>query len=180
MLDSLQELEIAYNLVKSADGNNVIDGLYDQLKTEIDILDCNSEEYNIIQEYVKNSHGSSHSNYELEILNIFTAKREEEKERYRLFEELHNRKLLWHGSRINNFAGILSQGLRIAPAEARHSGNMFGDGIYFADVVSKSVNYCRPNINNNIVLVLLCEVALGEVHLYFFFTYIHTLISYFI
>jgi len=26
--------------------------------------------------------------------------------------------LLWHGSRTTNFAGILSQGLRIAPPEA--------------------------------------------------------------
>lgn len=28
------------------------------------------------------------------------------------------RKLLWHGSRISNWYGILSQGLRIAPPEA--------------------------------------------------------------
>lgn len=31
---------------------------------------------------------------------------------------MHNRRLLWHGSRTTNFAGILSQGLRIAPPEA--------------------------------------------------------------
>jgi len=43
--------------------------------------------------------------------------------------------LLWHGSRITNFAGILSQGLRIAPPEAPVTGYMFGKGIYFADMV---------------------------------------------
>lgn len=41
-----------------------------------------------------------------------------EGKRYRAFQELHNRRLLWHGSRVTNFAGILSQGLRIAPPEA--------------------------------------------------------------
>lgn len=32
------------------------------------------------------------------------------------------RRLLWHGSRTTNFAGILSQGLRIAPPEAPVTG----------------------------------------------------------
>ena len=44
----------------------------------------------------------------------------------------HNRQLLWHGSRITNFTGILSQGLRIAPPEAPVQGYMFGKGIYTA------------------------------------------------
>lgn len=49
---------------------------------------------------------------------IFKIVREGERQRYRPFEELHNRQLLWHGSRATNYAGILSQGLRIAPPEA--------------------------------------------------------------
>jgi hypothetical protein len=49
---------------------------------------------------------------------IFRIDREGEKKRYKPFKELPNRKLLWHGSRATNFAGILSQGLRIAPPEA--------------------------------------------------------------
>lgn len=49
---------------------------------------------------------------------IFKIEREGESQRYKPFKELHNRRLLWHGSRTTNFAGILSQGLRIAPPEA--------------------------------------------------------------
>lgn len=37
-----------------------------------------------------------------------------------------NHQLLWHGSRVTNFMGILSQGLRIAPPEAPCTGYMFG------------------------------------------------------
>ena len=69
--------------------------------------------------------------------------------------------LLWHGSRTTNFYGILSQGLRIAPPEAPASGYMFGKGIYFADMASKSGNYCFPAPGKP-GLLLLCEVALGE------------------
>ena len=38
--------------------------------------------------------------------------------RFGPFKQMHNRMLLWHGSRATNYAGILSQGLRIAPPEA--------------------------------------------------------------
>jgi poly [ADP-ribose] polymerase len=65
--------------------------------------------------------------------------------------------LLWHGSRITNFVGILSQGLRIAPPEAPVSGYLFGKGIYLADMIDKSANYCR-SYGSDTALVLLIEV----------------------
>jgi len=54
-----------------------------------------------------------------------------------------NNQLLWHGSRSTNFAGIIKNGLKIAPPEAPVTGYMFGKGVYFADCVSKSANYCH-------------------------------------
>lgn len=65
--------------------------------------------------------------------------------------------LLWHGSRIANFVGILSQGLRIAPPEAPVSGYLFGKGIYLADLAEKSIHYCRSGLNPK-ALILLIEV----------------------
>ena len=41
--------------------------------------------------------------------------------------------LLWHGSKIVNFMGLLKGGLKIAPLESAHNGAMFGKGIYLAD-----------------------------------------------
>lgn len=49
---------------------------------------------------------------------VFKVDRDGEYARYKPFKELHNRQLLWHGSSTTNYAGILSQGLRIAPPEA--------------------------------------------------------------
>jgi poly [ADP-ribose] polymerase len=98
--------------------------------------------------------------------------REGETEQFSRFECLKNHKILWHGSRAANFAGILSQGLRIAPPEAPHSGYMFGKGIYHADISSKSAEYCHAETSDNTILMLLNEVALVTsefIHDYTFF-----------
>lgn len=38
---------------------------------------------------------------------------------------------------------------------------MFGKGVYFADMSSKSANYCFTSRENSTGILLLCEVALG-------------------
>lgn len=110
MLDSLLELEIAYNLMKSSGSEHTVDSYYRQLNTEIDVVDRNSEEFAIIEQYVKNTHAETHRNYTLVIEEVFTIKRQGEHKRFKPFKKLHNHKLLWHGSRVTNYAGILSQG----------------------------------------------------------------------
>lgn len=89
---------------------------------------------------------------------IYRISREGEAER---FKDLGNRRLLWHGSRRSNFISILSQGLRVAPPEAPVQGYMFGKGIYFADVYSKSRAYCASG-NMEATYMLLCDVSLGN------------------
>lgn len=163
MLNNLQELEIAYNLLKSSGKNTGIDDHYSQLNTEITVIDENTTEYDIVKQYIKNTHAETHDMYDLELMHLFAVKRQGEEKRFKPFKKLHNRQLLWHGSRLTNFAGILSQGLRIAPPEAPVTGYMFGKGIYFADMVSKSANYCCTDSVNSTGLLLLCEVALGNV-----------------
>jgi len=36
---------------------------------------------------------------------------------------------------------------------------MFGKGVYFADAMSKSANYCHSHASNGVGVMLLCEVA---------------------
>jgi poly [ADP-ribose] polymerase len=42
---------------------------------------------------------------------------------------------------------------------------MFGKGVYFADLCSKSANYCHASKQNPTGILLLCEVALGSMYL---------------
>lgn len=137
MLESLLEMEIAYSLLhgKTDANKNPLDAHYEQLKTEIDVLDRESDEFKLIEKYVKNTHAETHKQYELIVEEVFITKRSGEEKRYKPFKKLPNRKLLWHGSRVTNFAGILSQGLRIAPPEAPVTGYMFGKGTFRKELI---------------------------------------------
>ncbi len=44
------------------------------------------------------------------------------------------------------------------------TGYMFGKGVYFADMSSKSANYCFPTREASQGCMLLCEVALGNMN----------------
>uniref|UniRef100_A0A8C0JRH8 Poly [ADP-ribose] polymerase n=1 Tax=Canis lupus dingo TaxID=286419 RepID=A0A8C0JRH8_CANLU len=167
MLDNLLDIEVAYSLLRGGSDDSSKDPIdinYEKLKTDIKVVDRDSEEAETIRKYVKNTHATTHNAYDLEVVDIFKIEREGESQRYKPFKQLHNRRLLWHGSRTTNFAGILSQGLRIAPPEAPVTGYMFGKGIYFADMVSKSANYCHTSQGDPIGLILLGEVALGNMY----------------
>ena len=168
MLETLLEIEVAYNMLsmpadsKTEKETNPIDLHYNQLKTELVPVEKSDPEYAYLMEYVKNTHAETHNQYELDVETIYKVKRSGEAKRYKPFKKLHNRRLLWHGSRLTNYVGILSHGLKIAPPEAPSTGYMFGKGVYFADMVSKSANYCATSSTNSTGLMLLCEVALGD------------------
>uniref|UniRef100_A0A1I7ZLS7 Poly [ADP-ribose] polymerase n=1 Tax=Steinernema glaseri TaxID=37863 RepID=A0A1I7ZLS7_9BILA len=122
-------------------------------------LEQSTSEYQMVERYLENTHAPTHSSYKMKIRNVFAVDKHGEKEK--LNSSVGNRKLLWHGSRLANWYGILSQGLRIAPPEAPVTGYMFGKGVYFADMSSKSANYCFPQPGKPGFL-LLAEVLLGE------------------
>ncbi|KAJ3279593.1 hypothetical protein HK104_001312 [Borealophlyctis nickersoniae] len=122
--------------------------------------DPTSDEFALINEYTHTTYHASYSyRDDYDIVSVFRAERDGERERFEGFKETEGRKLLWHGSRTSNFMGILRQGLRIAPIEAPVSGYMFGKGIYFADTFSKSINYSG---GDGYACLLLCEVAVGK------------------
>ncbi|KAJ3292161.1 Poly [ADP-ribose] polymerase 2 [Borealophlyctis nickersoniae] len=166
MLESLADIQIATTLLKVAKEHadeNPIDVEYRSLKCALKPVEKGSDKWNLVEKYTKNTHAKTHSGYELDVEEIFEVDREGEDDRFsKGGAKLHNRKLLWHGSRLTNYAGILSQGLRIAPPEAPVTGYMFGKGVYFADMVSKSANYCFANKSNPTGLMMLCDVALGD------------------
>lgn len=72
---------------------------------------------------------------------------------------------MWHGSRLSNWLGILTDGLRIAPPEVASNGRIFGKGIYFTDKASKAQAYCHVSARHgqSKCIFVLSEVALGDV-----------------
>ncbi|KAI9719646.1 MAG: hypothetical protein M1812_003417 [Candelaria pacifica] len=173
LLESLGDMGIANDIMtttatKDSEGNVIhpLDKHYAGLKMqEMTPLKPNSNEFSLLEEYLVKSHGSTHY-IQYKVQDIFRIERQGETDRFdnSPFAKVKgsDRRLLWHGSRCTNFAGILSQGLRIAPPEAPVSGYMFGKGIYLADISSKSANYCNSYSSGNIGLLLLCEAELGK------------------
>ena len=161
MLESLSEMKIATTMLsESVAGVDPVDEHYAKLHCQMRPIEKDTALFKLLETYVENTHAKTHSNYSLTILEAFEVGREGEDARFRA--EIPNHMLLWHGSRLTNWVGILSQGLRIAPPEAPVTGYMFGKGVYFADMVSKSANYCFTSRENNVGCMMLCEVACGE------------------
>ncbi|KAF9608108.1 hypothetical protein IFM89_006035 [Coptis chinensis] len=165
MLEALQDIEIASRLVGfDADSDDSLDENYKKLRCAITPLPHDSEDFQLVKNYLHATHAPTHKDWALELEDVFTLEREGEFDQFMPYrEKLQNKMLLWHGSRLTNFVGILSQGLRIAPPEAPTTGYMFGKGVYFADMVSKSAQYCYTDKKNPVGLMLLSEVALGNV-----------------
>uniref|UniRef100_B4DV82 Poly [ADP-ribose] polymerase n=1 Tax=Homo sapiens TaxID=9606 RepID=B4DV82_HUMAN len=158
LLEALGDIEIAIKLVKTElqSPEHPLDQHYRNLHCALRPLDHESYEFKVISQYLQSTHAPTHSDYTMTLLDLFEVEKDGEKEAFR--EDLHNRMLLWHGSRMSNWVGILSHGLRIAPPEAPITGYMFGKGIYFADMSSKSANYCFASRLKNTGLLLLSEV----------------------
>ncbi|KAM9789662.1 poly [ADP-ribose] polymerase 2 [Neosynchiropus ocellatus] len=162
LLEALSDIQIAVKMVQSSadDDEHPVDRQYRALRCQLDPLDSSSHEFQVLERYLQSTHAPTHSDYTMTILDIFSVDRDGERGSF--LSDIHNRALLWHGSRMSNWVGILSQGLRVAPPEAPVTGYMFGKGIYFADMSSKSANYCFANSSGKVGLLLLCEVALGD------------------
>ncbi|KAJ3973280.1 PARP-domain-containing protein [Lentinula raphanica] len=171
LVDALGDMEIATELIQAStasdkDGNpvNPLDAQFNSLAlNKMDPVARNTNEFKMLEKYMSDTHGKTHGHIKTKIKNVYRVERSAETEAWKNagHDTLQNeeRMLLWHGSRTTNFAGILSQGLRIAPPEAPVNGYMFGKGVYFADMMSKSAGYCYPFLSGGIGVLLLCEVA---------------------
>lgn len=83
-------------------------------------------------------------------------------------ENISNTKLLWHGSRNENWWSIINSGLVLRPTNAVITGKMFGYGIYYAPKAQKSLGYTSlhgsywAGGNANSAFMALMEVAYGK------------------
>ena len=76
----------------------------------MDPIKPNSREFNALEAYARNTHGSTHSYFQAKILNAFRVERQSETDAWAKagYDKLADgdRLLLWHGSRTTNFAGM--------------------------------------------------------------------------
>lgn len=152
MLETISDLKITSKLLdqKSDDSASILDQNYNKLGCSIKTVDGKSAEHKLLEEYFDNTKGCYGK---VKIGEIYEVVRPNEQSSFD--KKIGNNMLLWHGSRVSNFVGILSQGLRIAPPEAPVSGYLFGKGIYLADMAEKSINYCRSHGQDSALILLI-------------------------
>lgn len=85
--------------------------------------------------------------------------------------KMTNQLLLWHGTRMFNVLSILKSGLIIPKSGGSYqiTGRMFGDGVYFSDQSTKSLNYSYGfwdgKSRDNNCFMFLADVAMGKQHI---------------
>ncbi len=134
---------------------------YEALRCDIGWVDPGTPTYREIRDYVVNSQVKTKS---IKVGNVFTLRREPE---WRTFtEQIGNQRLMFHGSRIRNWVGILSRGILLPKIVVslgvnRTDAGWLGNGIYFGDAACTSAFYTSPG-RKGTRFMSLARVALGR------------------
>lgn len=122
-----------------------------------------------LQSFYKNGISGKHVTSNYKLIKIYRLVNDEKASRYEVVaKRLGNRKMLWHGTRAHNVLSILKGGLIVPPTNGNFTitGRMFGDGIYFSDQSTKSLNYSAGywvgQKENGSIFMLNAEVAMGK------------------
>lgn len=124
-----------------------------------------------IQNMFVNGSSSSHASSKLKLKRVFELKNDTFQQRFdEKSAKIGNVQRYWHGTRAFNVLSILRGGLIIPKSSGNYhiSGRMFGDGVYFSDNSTKSLNYSYGywgggGYDNN-CFMFVADVAMGKVH----------------
>ncbi len=159
----------------NGDGGSVlydsqVDAKYDALKCDIGYVEPHTPEWERIRDHVVKSQIKT---TDLKVTNVFTLKRDTE---HQVFTgAIDNQRLLFHGSRIKNWVGILSRGILmpkivVSLGVHRTDAGWLGNGIYFGDASCTSAFYTSPS-RKGVRYMALANVALGKMKDYTKITY---------
>lgn len=169
MLEQLEAIKVSVELIDGVDQNSLVsqtESNYKKLEKNIHVIEKDTECFKTIKDFIKLGQGPTHTKT-FDIIDIYQIEYPENSLDNNPYFNSKNKgvkHLLFHGSRVSNFAGIISQGLRIAPPHVPVHGYMFGKGIYLADTPSKASNYCSPELSNSYGILLMCEAHVGATH----------------
>ena len=111
------------------------------------------------------SHVSSH----LKLKNVFELTNNDMNARFEaVAKKIGNTKMFWHGTRAFNVLSILKNGLIIPKNGGSYhiTGRMFGDGLYFSDQSTKSLNYSYGywdgGAKDSNCFMFVADVAMGK------------------
>jgi poly [ADP-ribose] polymerase 2/3/4 len=147
-----------------------VDQEYDALKCTIAAVMPNTPKFFELEDHVIKSQVKSKS---IKVKNIFTLKREGEWDQFT--NDIGNQRLMFHGSRMQNWVGILSRGILlpkivVSMGVKRTDAGWLGNGIYFGDAACTSAYYTSEGQRLTRIMGI-ARVALGKMMDYTKITY---------
>ncbi len=125
-----------------------------------------------IEKFYRSQLNSRHVSAKLKLKAVYEMVNPDARARYEAkAKKVGNEMRLWHGTRACNLLSIFKSGL-IVPRSSNGnftiSGRMFGDGLYFSDQSTKSLNYSygywgHGGYDTN-CFMFLCDVAMGKMY----------------
>ena len=150
--------------------NSQVDDQYKALGCDLQYIPQSSPEFKEMADYVVKSQVKSKS---IKVKNLYKVKRPDE---WKVFtEDLDNQRMLYHGSRVSNWVGLLSRGILlpkivVSMGVNRTDAGWLGHGIYFGDAACTSLYYTTPG-RRKTRFMCIARVALGKMKDYTKITY---------
>jgi poly [ADP-ribose] polymerase len=136
---------------------------------ELSLIDSGSEEFAKIVKFYEEGRQSMHTCAHLRPKLAYSVKIPSMAEDFNAYGlKLGNVRRLWHGTRVHNVLSILKNKLIIPKSggSIAITGRMFGDGLYFSDQSTKSLNYAYgywdSGAKDNNCFMFLVDVAMGR------------------
>jgi predicted DNA-binding WGR domain protein len=147
-----------------------IDSQYDALKCGVVAVEPGSPQFQEMSKYVLDSQVKSKN---IKIKSIYRLQRHGEWDGFDA--KVGGERLLFHGSRIKNWVGLLSRGILmpkivVSMGVNRTDAGWLGNGIYFGDAACTSAFYTTPG-KKGTRLMAIARVALGKMKDYNRITY---------
>ena len=162
LLQSIKNVKMVSNLLQKKKENSEqkisLLSKLNELSYTIKIVPKTSSIYTLIEKYLSNS--NTINNSPKIILNDLFELNPKNNQSPIINFPTKNKKLLWYGTKTTNFVSLLKNGFELPSPDSPIFSYMFGKGIYFSDIAIKSFYNSKPQ--NNIGLMLLCEVNLGK------------------
>ncbi|MGH0146969.1 UNVERIFIED_CONTAM: hypothetical protein FKN15_009380 [Acipenser sinensis] len=91
LLEALSDIEIVIKMVKSSldSTEHPLDKQYSSLHCELSPLEHSTQEFQILKKYLQSTHASTHSEYTMSLLDVFSIEKEGESEAFR--RDINNR-----------------------------------------------------------------------------------------
>lgn len=142
--DLLDALAAALASTSDDDDDPTTDAPPIPFRNKLELVDVNSDEFAAVDKRFRGSMNSIHASSTRKLVRVWKVVDTKRDDWDKSKAKLKHTRTLWHGTTAGNVLSILRTGLICPPSsDGRYAttGRMFGDGVYFSDQSTKSLNY---------------------------------------